>query len=459
MKKLLIIFLCIFLAYPVISSEVTDDYIDIAKNFLNNENKIKAQEYIDLIFLLEPNNEKARTFVELTNPEEENINKDKIVEIKEIPLKIYSDTKSAKLNNQGVDYYTQENIKEALSYFKKALISNKNSHITHYNIALCYKTLGNNLLAECNFKLAHFKNPNFSQSYVGLANITKGDKKLQYLKIAADEHNADANFYLGEYYKNYKNYVLASKYYNEALIIEPNLAIAYYNLGKCYYELEDYDLAIINFKRYLTYISTDDNAHYILGKAYLHLRYDSQALKEFKKAIVLNRKSEYLYILAKLCYYNQQYDTSISILNSILKGEEDSSYYNALGLCYFEKEDMKNALKYFNEALNLDKTSATIYYNISRCYSVLKDKDNENKYIEAIKNVKPLNPQQFADLAIAYYKISDYQSALSTINNAVKYFPGDKKLYKVKMRLCKLTGKTNEYEQTKADLLLKFGVR
>ena len=120
---------------------------------------------------------------------------------------------------------------------------------------------------------------------------------------------------------------------------------------------------------------------------------------------------------------------------------------------------MKNALKYFNEALNLDKTSATIYYNISRCYSVLKDKENENKYIEAIKNVKPLNPQQFADLAIAYYKISDYQSALSTINNAVKYFPGDKKLYKVKMRLCKLIGKTNEYEQTKADLLLKFGVR
>lgn len=459
MKKLLIIFLCIFIAYPVISSEVTDDYIDIAKNFLNNENKIKAQEYIDLIFLLEPNNEKAKTFQELTNPEEENINKDKIVEVKEIPLKIYSDNKFAKLNNNGVEYYNQENIKEALASFKKALVGNKNSHITHYNMALCYKTLGNKFLAATNFKLAHFKNPNFSQSYVGLANVIQGEKKLYYLKMAAEQHNADANFYLGEYYKTYKNYVMASRYYNEALIIEPNLAVAYYNLGKCYYELEDYDLAIMNFKRYLTYMAADDNAHYLLGKAYLHLRYDSQALKEFKKAIVLNRKSEYLFILAKLCYYNQKYDTSISILNSILKGDEDSSYYNLLGLCYFEKEDMKNALKYFNEALNYDKTSPTIYFNISRCYTVLKDKDNADKYIEAAKNIKPLSPQQFADLAIVYYKISDYQSALTTINNAVNYFPGDKKLYKVKMRLCKLTGKFNEYEQTKADLLLKFGVR
>lgn len=456
MKKFFVtLFIILTVSYPVFSSEITDDYIDIAKNYLNAENNKKAQEYVDLVLLLDPNNKKAKSFKAITVPETTDINKDKIVKVEENALKLSVNSQTALLNNRGVGYYNEENINDAIKFFKKAISYNRRNCIPHYNLALCYKQQGKKYLAEYYFRRSYALNKNFTNGLVSLANMKKrNSEKLKLLTIASKSKNAYANYYLGEFYFEKQNYKKALLNYSEALIINPNIAQAYLKAAQCCLELEDYEMEIINLKKYMTYISDNDDAHFMLSKAYCINGYLNNGLHELNKAIKINRKDEYLFELAKICYEEQNYDLSIYIINKIIKNSDNANYYNQLGLNYYEKNDLKNAKDNFEKAIAIDPKSATIYYNISKC-----DSDNALSYIETAKQIVPSTPQQAIDLAKMYYRISENDNALLTISEAVKKYCNDKEVYKAKMKLCKLIGDYNEYEKTKIELSMKFGVK
>ncbi len=456
MKKLILTLALCLIALPIFANEITDDYIDIAKNYLNNENTKKAQEYVNLVLLLDPNNEKALSFKKLTTQEKDGINSNLTVEVKETVLSMSSKDKSAELNNKGVDSFKEENIENAVKYFKQAISCKKNNCVAYYNLALCYKMQGKTLLAEYNFKRAYFINKNFLQCLIGIADMKNGAEKLKYLNRAAENKSFEAFYLLGEYYFEQENYTLALKNYSEALILEPNLADAYLKAAQCCYNQEDYELAGINLKKYMTYIPDNDFAHFLLAKTYRHLGYDTNALQELNTTISINSKDEYLFELAKVCYWDQNYDISIYILNKLIKeNSKNSNYYNQLGLCYYENGNINLAKENFNKALELDDKSATIYFNLSKC-----DKDNAEKYLQQAEQIVPQSPKQAIDLAIMYYKISQNQKALDTINEAVEIYGCDNKdVYKAKMRLCKLIGNFNEYEKTKAELAMRFGAK
>lgn len=455
MKKFIISIIFCLISSPLFASEITEDYIDIAKNYLNRENNHKAQEYVDLVLLLDPTNRKALSFKKLTEPNIKIINKN-IVEVKESVIYDNNQDNAAKYNNQGVEFYNNDDIKKAIKCFKKAILSKKRNSIAYYNLALCYKSQGKILLAECNFRLSYLKNKCFSKGLVGLANLKLDDEKIKYLNIAATQKNYQAYYYLGEYYFENKKYNLALRNYNEALLLEPNLADAYLKSALCSYEIEDYDLAGINFKNYIKYFPNNDFAYFMLAKSYDYTGYKLNAIKELNKAISINRKDEYLYELAKICYLEQNLDISTYILKNLIKNNpQNANYYNLLGLCYFEEENLSQAKENFQKALKNNSLSAAIYFNLSRC-----DKQNGKSYLDKAKQIIPQTAEQYIDLAMFYYKISDNNTALKTINDAINLYGNTtKSVYKTKIKLCKLTDNFTEYTKTKAELALKYGVK
>ena len=67
------IFLAVFLfgfqvLNPVLASELTDDYFDIATNYFNSNNFAKSLEYLDLIIQFEPDNIAAQTLRNKLSP-------------------------------------------------------------------------------------------------------------------------------------------------------------------------------------------------------------------------------------------------------------------------------------------------------------------------------------------------------------------------------------------------------
>lgn len=455
MKKTIIIFFLTFLTFcPVFSSEITDDYMDIAKNYFNAENNQKAQEYINLILLLEPDNQKAKSFNVIMIPEKTNINKDKIVNVEETALKLSANNQVAILNNNGVDCYNQKDFNNAVKLFRKAINCDKKNCVPYYNLALCYRAKGNKLLAEYYFKKSYSFNKNFTYGIVSLANMKTGSAKLNLLDMAAKYKNPFAYYYLAEDCFEKKNYRKALINYSEALIIEPNIAQAYLRAAQCCLELEDYDMAIINLQKYMSYISDNDDAYYLLSKAYRSAGYETKSFQELKRAISLQRKNEYLFELAKMYYADQNYDLSVYVIKNLIKDKPEANYYNLLGLNFYEKNDIQNAKYNFEKALEMDSNNAMIYFNMSKC-----DKENSSLYIEKAKRIVPQTPQQAINLAKMYYKISDNESALKTIDDAILKYGDDKKLYKTKMKLCKLIRNYNEYEKTKMELSIKFGVK
>ena len=442
------------------ASELTDDYIDIAKNYYNSNIITKATEYINLVLIIDPTNEKALSFNELTKQEPININKDKLVKITDTMLTSdISLGKSSTLNNHGVELYNNNQQDESAICFKQAIIANNKNYIAYHNLALYYKNKNKYKLAKCYFRLSRLANPSFSEALVDIANMPDEKNRLTYLMQASEQKNKDALFYLGKTFQDEKNFLQAIKYYNEALVIEPNLAQAYLNLAECYFQVNDYTPAVINFKKYLSYNYEDDKAHYQLAKAYEQLQYPSQAIKELKTALELNKSDEYLYELAKICYLEQNYDISIYIINNLLKSNDDSKYYNLLGLNNFEKEQLSKAITNFEKAIELDPQNPQYYYNLSKCYNVVKNKDLAVETLGKALQIVPQTPQQSIELSNIYYNILDIDSALETINTAINEYPDKKELYQTKAKICKLSGNYNEYEKTKAELLIKFGVK
>ena len=437
MKKLLYFFFILLISSNVVfSNEITDDYVDIAKNLMNENNIIDAKKYVDLVLILEPDNEKAFALKNIINSNEQTfIVADTPVTIEEFPL------------NSNI---------EDVEIAKK-----ENREISYYNIALSYKMLGNCSKTEKYLNKIFENNLQSEDALLLSATMYRGSERFDRLKsvLEVSPANYKALFYTAEYNKNIGAYQVAEEYYKKAINSESKLATAYLGLGQCYFETGNFDDAIQSFQKYLTFIPDDDEVSFLLAKAYEKIGLTAEAKKILMGMQSLGCERNYLFELAKVNYFEQNYQIATYILKRIIREEKSPLYYNLLGLCYYQSENMNDALIYFSKALELDKTSPAIYYNMASCYSVTGDKELAKQYIDVASAIIPTDAKSYADKTIMYLKLSKYDMALETVNEGISKFEDDKNLYIIKLKICKVLGNMNEYEKTKNVLYSRFGTK
>lgn len=458
MKKLLYFFFILLISSNVVfSNEITDDYVDIAKNLMNENNIIDAKKYVDLVLILEPDNERAFALKNIINSNEQTfIVADTPVTIEEFPLNSnIEDVEIAK----GIIYFNEENYEKAIKSFKRA--KKENREISYYNIALSYKMLGNCSKTEKYLNKIFENNLQSEDALLLSATMYRGSERLDRLKsvLEVSPANYKALFYTAEYNKNIGAYQVAEEYYKKAIDSESKLAAAYLGLGQCYFETGNFDDAIQNFQKYLTFIPDDDEVSFLLAKAYEKIGLTAETKKILMGMQSLGSERNYLFELAKVNYFEQNYQIATYILKRIIREEKSPLYYNLLGLCYYQSENMNDALIYFSKALELDKTSPAIYYNMASCYSVTGDKELAKQYIDVASAIIPTDAKSYADKTIMYLKLSKYDMALETVNEGISKFEDDKNLYIIKLKICKVLGNMNEYEKTKNVLYSRFGTK
>ena len=159
--------------------------------------------------------------------------------------------------------------------------------------------------------------------------------------------------------------------------------------GISFYHLEDYAKSANYLEKFVLINNKDAEAAYVLGRNYLELENEKQAITQFKNAITLDPKK--------------------------------NRWMNELGLIYYNQEDYKNALLYFNMASEngFNKTN-DFYENYGFAQIYTGDSKNGIETLKTILERKPNNTELLRNMAHALYSIKDYQSSLSYFERLLK---------------------------------------
>jgi tetratricopeptide (TPR) repeat protein len=152
-------------------------------------------------------------------------------------------------------------------------------------------------------------------------------------------------------------------------------------LGMSYYYLEDYGKAEKYLKDAIAKNDKDAEAYYNLGRTYLELENNKSAILQYQKAVELDpTKSQWQY---------------------------------ELGLLYYNQNDFKNSLKYFDLAAQNGYFKGNDFYEnygFAQLYS--GDSENGIKTLNIVMEHKPNNKELLNNIAHAFYDTKKYNEAL-----------------------------------------------
>lgn len=99
--------------------------------------------------------------------------------------------------------------------------------------------------------------------------------------------------------------------------------------------------------------------------------------------------------------------------------DQNSRTHYKLGLSYYERNDYKNAISEFKEAIKFDPSNANAYYSLGTVFLSI------GNYVEAIKNLElstQYNPNigdAFYNLGISYYRTRSYNKSVNAFKSAI----------------------------------------
>lgn len=454
------------------ASDITDDYFDIAVQYFNEHNYVKALEYLDYVLQIEPGNLQASTLRNKIVPPQkpqpdasDAIIEQKVINTSQTNTQTntvnVSDEKSSNISqdsnsyiSKGLECYQKKDYAAAIDYFYKAEnLDPKNAQI-YNNLGLSYLAQKDTQLAIKYFKMANFKKRNYTEPLINLALVYKqlGDnfKQFYYLQLAVGSNPNDyrAYYQLGNYYRDQGKYSDAINKYKKSIKINPKFADVYLDLANAFFAYESYNYCLQAINQYREFYPNSDYALALAAKADFELQNYDEAKNYIKQAISINNVNDYKLVLAKTEFYLENYQNALDILQPLLINSDVSEIYNYIGLCNLKLDDVQDAIISFKKAIDLDGLRPIYYYNLAQCYNAINDEEQYmNNYNTAIK-INPVNYQDFIDLNNIYYEGSNTDMAINILNAGIKKFPNEKSLYVLKLKIYEGLADDLHYNET-----------
>ena len=155
--------------------------------------------------------------------------------------------------------------------------------------------------------------------------------------------------------------------YNEAIRIDPKLAMAFSNRGNAYSDKGDNDRAIADYNEAIRLDPERAKAFNHRGYAYSD---KDRAIADYNEAIRLNPKSGMAFHNRGVAYLEKgDNDRAIADYSEAIRIDpEDASAFNGRGVAYRAKGDLDRASADYNEAIRLNPKSSVAYFARGRSY-------------------------------------------------------------------------------------------
>jgi tetratricopeptide (TPR) repeat protein len=457
------------------ANELTNDYLDIAANYIDSSDYDRALEYINLILIFDPENIEAKKLKTKILPPISGLSPQKKSTAESESNKIISESAPSGLkeivynsdyyNNKGLEFCKKKDFDTALEYFYKSIKLNKRNYLAYNNLAMTYWSKNNIPSAIKYFKKSNFLNREYTQPLVNLSQLYKqiGDEQKQFYYLSkAIKYNSNdylAYYWMGEYYRTQNKYPEAIQNYKEVVKINSKFSQVYLSLAISFFETEEFNYTLLALSQYQEFYPNADFAFFLRARANIAMCRYSDAKTDIQKAILISNNDKYQFELAKINYYLEDYNSALNILQNLAKSKDNAEYYNYIGLCYYKLKKLTPAMKNFNKTIQLDGLRPIYYYNLAQCYKSFEDKKNYSKYVNTAVKIIPINYQDFIDLSYIYQDNGNSNYAINILNNGITKYPDNKSLYLAKLKLYEVIGDNLHYNETKNLIEMRFNRR
>ena len=297
-----------------------------------------------------------------------------------------NNVKKHSYSNIGDIMSVLDNNKKAVLYYQKSVAIDPDNAALRLKYARILDKLGQDDLAVQEYNAVLASGSNNSDVLYAL-------EKIYTKKLASSPNSAELNTNLGAILQKQKKYDAALTYYKAAETIDPSNVTTRLNLGTLYQQKKDYNSALSAYNSILTLYPNNLQANMYRAQTLKELGEKEEALKAFKKVLTIEPTSQ----IAKQEMFDLMKDN-------------------------MTPEEM---IKSFSNDANVDKSS------ISAMYDYAKELHKDKKYNEAISCYKevlkynPDNPEVYANIALVYAEMQDFENAQKYLDGAKARFPKD----------------------------------
>ena len=245
----------------------------------------------------------------------------------------------------------------------------------------------------------------------------------QYSKrIAANPNNPDNYWRRGILEAALKKYDVALQDYHRAIKLDSTKADYYYSLADADFYAGHTRNSKNDFEKCISLDPKNTDAQLRLAELYFYVKKYDDAFKLINKALTINPHLARAYFMKGMIYLENK-DTAKAISSIQTTVEQDSKYYDAyieLGLIFSHKGN-PIALDYFNDAININAGDIEPYYDKGMFYQTTGDYDNAIKAYNELLQVKPGYKFAYYNLGVIYYLHNkDYQQSIENFSKAIR---------------------------------------
>ena len=350
---------------------------------------------------------------------------------------------SGNLYEDGKKSFENGSYEEAAAYFSSAIKENPERADYYIDYGMSLIKLGQYEEAISEFDKAYVnkdiiivKRNNkriFRGKGITYYYMLKYDKALEEFNKALEIRelsslDVDILYYIGSSLMTIGSYDEAIKTYSRLITLDEESAVAYNSRALCYRNKGDFDKSLADYDKAIQ-IDPANYSHYF-GKYYLLTESGDEAAANevLLKASGLEIKtSADQYNIAKVHFYQKDYETALSELSEGFKNGFTEAYYY-IGEVYRIRKDYPKAIYYYDIFIDEGEImTPNVFNQISACLIKTGDFSKALTYLEqgiAFGNAKTMQILKKNEI-VAYEGLSEFDKVKEKLTDYLSAYPED----------------------------------
>ena len=213
--------------------------------------------------------------------------------------------------------------------------------------------------------------------------------------------------------------------FTRAIALAPGLAAAYRSRGWLYDTTGEHQKAITDYNRAIAIDANNPSAFNNRGLAYSRSGSFAEAIADYTQAIRLKSDNAMAYNNRGNANMNSgNLSNAIADFTQAIRIKPDYAMaFNNRGLAYYRSGSLDRAIADFTQSLNLESDSAGVHYNRGNAYDQKGDYDKAIADYTRTIGLSPNHAEAYNNRGIMYYETGDLDRAISDYTQAIAINP------------------------------------
>lgn len=227
---------------------------------------------------------------------------------------------------------------------------------------------------------------------------------------------------VGLAFMNRGDYDEATKYFDNAITLEPKFRPALLNLAKTLFMQKDFSKAIEIYNKLNEYYPEDTKVLVNLAHAYFNKKELDKAEELLLRVVRMDAKNASAYNnLGVINLFRNEINKALSYIRRALQiNDRFANAYNNMGLCFENQKKYKKAINSYFAAISINNNLKAAFKNLAYSYQEIEEYE---KSFDVIKRYHSMNNPDFESYDIAVFslfQLKQYKRAIGFIAKALK---------------------------------------